>query len=436
MLDGVRARRSTGSVLKPFLYALAIERGPYTPQSLIEDIPTYYRGFSPQNAERNFSGIIPLKDALTNSLNVPAVRVMADYGVEDFHYYMKSAGLKGLFRIPQDYGLSLILGGGEASLLELVPLYSMLMNDGEKTPLQWLENSPQTRKREQLLQAVTAYHIREILNETKKPRQIAAAYKTGTSYGSRDAWALGVNAQWTIGVWVGNFAGGSVSGLSGANTASPLLFSLFESLDDNKLPQWRGLPSNADFETVEICNLSGYKAGDFCIDTKPLILPINRNINSKCSIHKRTIISKSNSFAVCSLCWDVDDTVSVIEEHYSPAVMAQLRKNGTLKSPPLAHNPHCRASRESTAPFNITYPQNAARLFLPSQDALNEMGFVATAAHTQKDAQLQWFLDAAFLGTTYNSHKMPIRTGKGEHRLGVQDTLGRYTEIKFTVNVK
>jgi len=435
MIDGVRARRSTGSVLKPFLYAIAIERGPYTPECLIEDIPTWYRGFSPQNADKKFSGMVPLKEALTNSLNVPAVRVLADYGVEEFHYWLETSGLRGLFRIPQDYGLSLILGGGEASLLELVPLYSMLMNDGKRTELRWVESERATKNQERLLQAVTAYHIREILNDTPKPRAIPAAWKTGTSYGSRDAWAIGVNAQWTIGVWVGNFEGGSVNGLSGANTAAPLLFSLLDNLKDNKKELWKAFPKDADFETAEICDLSGYKANDFCPDKKTIKLPLNRNQNSKCLFHKRTIISKNSGFAVCSLCWDADDTLSVIEEYYTPAVRAQLRKNGGEEKPEILHNPKCRAPKEAF-PFSITYPENGARLFLPGKDAINEMGFVALAAHTQRNTELQWFLNGTFLGITKDVHKMPISVGTGEYRLGVQDSRGRYAEIKFAVRVK
>ena len=435
MIDGVRSRRSTGSILKPFLYALAIERGPYTSESLIEDIPTWYKGFSPQNSDKNFSGILPLKNALTLSLNVAAVRTLSDYGVENFYYWLKNAGLKGLFRAPQDYGLSLILGGGEASLLELVPLYSMLMNDGKRTELIWLENERKTNNDERLLQAVTAYHIREVLAQVKGSAEIPVAWKTGTSYGSRDAWAIGVNEQWTVGVWVGNFEGGSVNGLSGANTAAPLLFSLFNRLSDNKKELWKSFPKDGDFESIKICEFSGYKTSDICPSERTMKLPINRNKNSKCLFHKKTIISKSTNFAVCSLCWDTRDTASVVEEYYPPSVRNELRKIGREKKAEILHNPKCRAQKE-VLPFSITYPEYGAKLFLPSKDALSEMGFVALAAHTQKDGELQWFLNGIFLGKTKDSHSYSVTVGAGEHRLGVQDSTGRYAETRFWVNVK
>ncbi len=433
MIDGVRAHRSTGSILKPFLYALAIERGPYTPESLVEDIPTWYRGFYPQNTDKTFSGILPLKDALVRSLNVPAVKILSDYGVEDFHFWLKNAGLGGLFRSPEDYGLSLILGGGEASLQELVPLYSMLMNDGKRTELIWIEDSV-SQKNEQLLQKITAYHIREILS-VKDHSVIPVAWKTGTSYGSRDAWAIGVNEQWTIGVWAGNFAGGSVANLSGSSTAAPLLFSLFNDLSDSKKELWRGLPPDADFEDVEICKLSGYKAKDICPHKKNIKLPINRRQNQTCSFHREIIISKSTGFEVCSLCWNTEDTLRIVKEYYTPAVRSELRKSGREPDAETLRNPHCSAKKEEIQ-FSIIYPENGARLFLPGGDALNTMGFIAIAAHKQRDAELQWFLDGAFLGSTKGEHKMAVTIGSGEHRIGVQDSLGVYLEARFRVRAK
>jgi len=429
MIDGVNARRSTGSILKPFLYALAMERGPYTPGSLLEDIPTWFRGFSPQNVNQNFSGIVTLKNALIQSLNVPAVKVLAEYGVEDFYFWLKNAGLGGLFRSPEGYGLSLILGGGEASLQELVPLYSMLMNNGKKTPLKWIENDS-TQNDEQLLQEITAYHTREILNHANG--QIPIAWKTGTSYGSRDAWAIGVNGEWTIGVWVGNFEGGSINGLSGANTAAPLLLSLFKHLSSSKNELWSDFPSDANFEMIEICTLSGYKAKDICPHKRNFAIPANRRQNKTCAFHKTVIISKQSNFEVCSLCWNAEDTLHIVEEHYSPAVRSELRKMGKEPKAETLHNPLCPAKKDDL-PFSITYPENGARLFLPSGDALSSMGFMALAAHKQKNAELQWFLNGNFLGYTKETHKMAINIGTGEHRLGVQDSLGRYAETRFRV---
>ncbi|GHV10845.1 penicillin-binding protein 1C [Fibrobacterales bacterium] len=430
MIDGVRARRSTGSILKPFLYGLAIDRGAYTPDFLLEDVPTWFGSFSPQNADMSFSGIVPLRDALARSLNVPAVRVLADYGVDEFLYWLRYAGLS-MPNTAEHYGLSLILGGGEASLLELAPLYAMLMNNGVKDSVQ-------------LLSPISAYHIREILTSVKRPEieqyyayfnnQTKVAWKTGTSYGSRDAWAIGTNSQWTIAVWIGNFEGGSVSGLSGAGSAAPLLFSLFNNLTDKSKNMWAIMPMHSDFEIVEICTLSGYEAREFCPHKKTIPLPANRKVRQLCEFHKEVVVS--GNFEVCSKCWNVNDTLHKIEEHYTPAVRAELRKIG--KEPPaeFLHNPLCSALKEDF-PFAIIYPQNGAKLFLPKGDAQNTMGFIAQVAHKQASAELQWFLDGAFLGSTFGTngnHKMSVNVPSGRHKIVVQNREGQVREIVFYIS--
>jgi len=296
-----------------------------------------------------------------------------------------------------------------------------------------------------LLQEITAYHIREILTSVKRPdfeqyhlqfnNQIPVAWKTGTSYGSRDAWAIGVNEQWTIGVWVGNFKGGSVANLSGSSSAAPLLFSLFNNLSDNKKELWKKTSVYANSENIEICELSGYKAKNICPHKRNAMLSLNRMFNQTCSFHKEIIISKNSGFEVCSMCWNVEDTLHIIEEHYTPAVRSALRKTGREPKAETLHNPHCPAKKEEIQ-FSIVYPENGARLFLPSSDALSNMGFVAIAAHKQRDAELQWFLNGAFLGSTKGEHKMAVTVGSGEYRIGVQDSLGIYLETKFRVRAK
>jgi penicillin-binding protein 1C len=157
--------------------------------------------------------------------------------------------------------------------------------------------------------------------------------------------------------------------------------------------------------------------------------------NTTCPFHKEIIISKSTGFEVCSLCWNMEDTLRIVEEHYSPSVRGELRKMGREPKAETLHNPHCLAKKEEIQ-FSIIYPENGARLFLPSGDTLSAMGFVAVAAHKQREAELQWFLNGAFLGSTKGNHKMAVTVGSGEYRLGVQDTLGMYLETRFRVRAK
>ncbi len=397
-----------------------MEKRQLSNKSLLEDIPVWYRGFSPQNADKRFNGLVTLEEALTRSLNVPAVNLLANYGVENFYDWLQNAGLKKLFRSPEDYGLSLILGGAEASLAELSPLYSMLMNDGKFTPLKWLESEPDSSSKP-LLQEVTAFHIREILTNVKRPgfeeysvyfnNHIPVAWKTGTSYGSRDAW----------------------TGLSGASTAAPLLFTLFNTLSDSKKELWKGFPEHANYETIRICTLSGYKASEFCPHTQEFHAAKTNEKPLICPFHHGVIVSRTHGYEVCSLCWDADDTLHITEARYSAAVRNELRKIGREPPAEITHNPLCKAQNEAL-PFSIRYPEPGARLFLPKEDAVTEMGFVALAAHKERNAGLQWFLNGMYLGNTRENHSMAITAPGGEHRLGVQDSLGRYAEVQFRIS--
>jgi len=442
MVDGVQARRSTGSTLKPFLYGLAIARGPYTPETLLEDVPAWYGGFAPQNADMDFSGLIPLRDALARSLNVPAVGVLADYGVDEFHHWLRHAGLGGLWRTPEGYGLPLVLGGAEASLVELVPLYAMLMRDGLRTSLQWTNNDVDDLDVDTLLPPGAAWWVREMLTSVTRPdidmyhawfdRQVPVAWKTGTSYGSRDGWAIGANEQWTIGVWVGNFRGGGVPGLSGGGTAAPLLFSLFNALSNRDRPLWPRPPAPVHFQDEDVCARTGYPAGEACLLRKTMRLPRGRQKWITCPYHRPAVLSRRSGRVVNSLCWDIADTVHVALESWPPAVRAQWLQRGVEPPPEPSLDSNCVASL-SEAPFGIVYPSSGTRIYLPRADAVSSAGFIARVAHREKSVTLYWFMDGVALGETSGDHKMAIRATTGSHILVVQDASGRSRQTRFSV---
>jgi penicillin-binding protein 1C len=442
MVDGVLARRSTGSTLKPFLYGLALARGPYTPATLLEDVPAWYGGFSPQNADLNFSGLVPMREALARSLNVPAVRVLSDYGVEEFYHWLKGAGLGGLFRTPEGYGLPLILGGAEASLAELVPLYAMLLRDGVRTSLVWTENGVDKKQQDTLLPPAAAYQVRDMLTSVLRPdidmyhawfdHQVPVAWKTGTSYGSRDGWAIGANSQWTIGVWVGNFRGGEVPGLSGGGTAAPLLFSLFNALSDRNRSLWPPMPPVSAFQTLEVCDRTGYPAGTACPRRHRELVPREQRQWAACPYHKAVILSRRDGGLVHSGCWDLADTVHGVLETWPAAVRAVWRQQGQEPPPEPVAAPAC-ASVSDDAPFSWIYPAPGTRIYLPRDNENSEAGFIARVAHRQKDVTLYWFLDGIALGETTGEHKIAVRAATGEHRLVAQDSEGRNRQTRFSV---
>ena len=247
-VDIASAPRSTGSILKPFLYEAALQEGIILPRTLLPDLPMNLGGFTPENFDRQYYGAVPADEALARSLNIPAVWLLREYGFPKFHALLKEAGFTTLTQGPDHYGLSLILGGAEGRLDEITRAYSQMATSG----------------------TLAAYYTFEALKQVNRPDQLdwrlirsvrKAAWKTGTSYGFRDAWAVGMTPTWTIGVWAGNAQGQGVPGLTGARTAGPVLFDIL-----NLLPKddaWWEMPDQGG-QTVKVCLNSGMLATPDC----------------------------------------------------------------------------------------------------------------------------------------------------------------------------
>ena len=260
-VDIIQSRRSTGSILKPFLFASMLNDGELLPGMLIPDVPSYYDNFSPTNYDRSYSGAVPARRALSRSLNIPAVRLLQNHGIAKFQAVMQQWGMTTFDRPSTDYGLTLILGGGEATLWELSGVYASLSRsladfqhyDGQydpmafRTPNYLMENSKgripngsfDLLIRESKVGAAAIWHTFEAMVAVTRPAnesfwekfllpQTGIAWKTGTSYGNRDAWAIGCTPDYVVGVWVGNADGEGRPGLTGATAAAPLMFDVFQ----------------------------------------------------------------------------------------------------------------------------------------------------------------------------------------------------------------
>jgi len=437
--DGVVAARSTGSLLKPFLYGLALQRGPWTTNSLLEDVPTWYGAFAPLNADQEYSGLVPLKDALARSLNVPAVRMLSEYGLNDFYWWLKGAGLGHLFRAPENYGLPLVIGGAEASLMEMVPLYAMLVRKGSRPMARLWEGTPVDSQN--VLSAGAAWQAAEMLTAVKRPdideyfqwldNQVPVAWKTGTSFGARDAWAIGTNAQWTIGVWVGNFTGGGIDGISGARSAAPLLFTLFNDLTVRSQPTWPD-PPNQHLRGVEICSYSGDLATEDCPRKEMLLIPDGVRGMRVCSFHHRVVTDRAGRYAVCSRCWNVADTAWKVETILPAQAREILQRKGSEMPTVYPHNPNCQALHDGPS-FALVYPDEGARIFIPRDFDGKFQRMVAEASHPDPKARLHWFLDGKPLGSTVGQHRLALDLAEGTHELVVQDANAAYRRVKFQV---
>ncbi len=439
-VDGVQALRSTGSLLKPFLVARALDRGPFTMKSQIVDVPTFYGTFAPQNASKQFSGLAAINEVLIKSLNVPSVRLLNSYGVNDFYDFLKEAGLTGLFRTPEAYGLTLILGGAEASLYELTQLYLTLANYGKPMRLSLHEedqDSPENRPR--VFSAGAAWLVLNALTDLARPGtdfywrefndQVPVAWKTGTSYGQKDAWAIGCNPQWTIGVWVGNFSGEGNAALSGAQSAAPLLFSLFNRLTEAQQPTWFEKPE-FDLREKTVCARSGYPAGPSCLDTATEQVPVVAHVPGICPFHRRFLIEEKTELTVCSLCWAGRKTTWSNRYIIPAAARELLQKSGHPVDLLPAHLASCPAYRAKSQ-IDLIYPIEGVKIFVPRDLSGKHERIVFSAKHHRPDSHLFWFLNGVLIGETKGKHDLPVNLSSGPHKLTIQDEEGVQRTVSF-----
>ena len=415
-VDIITSPRSSGSILKPFLYCAMLQEGELLPNTLLPDIPLNINGFSPQNFNLLYDGAVPASEVLYRSLNVPSVIALRQYSVPKFYTFLRKAGLTTLHKPSAHYGLSLILGGAEATLGELALAYS----DMARSLAGWDNKG--------VFDAGAVWHTFEALKEVNRPEEIDwkyissiqnVAWKTGTSYGFRDAWAIGVTPRYIVGVWVGNASGEGKAGLIGARTAGPVMFDIF-----NLLPSslWFRRPDNA-FVEAEVCRESGQLKGLHCehIDTV-LICPSGLKTAS-CPYHCSIYLSEDGRRRVSQACAG-NDGMQRVSWFVLPPAWGWYYKQ---RHPSYRSLPPWKAgcgTDGSFRPMQFIYPQQSARISLPKQLDGRPGEVVLELAHSEPDAVVYWHLDNEFVGATEFIHKMSIRPPAGKHSVTVVDNEG------------
>lgn len=434
-VDGVRAPRSSGSTLKPFLYGIAMDRGLMLPQTKLLDVPTNFGSFTPANFANEFSGLLSMRDALIKSANVPAVRTLADVDVSHFYEWLKAAGVSTLFRRSDDYGLSLILGGAEVTLWDLAALFRGLARGGQFGPLRIVaDDSPP--KSQQLMSPGAAWLVTETLRDVRRPgaeyyweqyaNQWPVAWKTGTSYGQRDAWAIGVTPEWTIAVWAGDFRGQGNPVLSGTQTAAPVLFDVLAVLPKDDGKRWFERPGD-QLESVELCALSGYRAHADCAERVVVDAPRGSLPIGACPFHRAFYVE--NKEEVCSLCW-TGKQERLVRTIYPPSVNQWYRQHGRAPEEPPPHRASCPATAQHQ-PLELLHPQPGTVLVVPRVDGEQHGAITLRAAHARDDAIVHWYLDGDYLGSTESQHQRSVVLGPGEHRVQVVDDQGNHRRHRF-----
>ena len=456
-VDGVRAVRSPGSTLKPFLYALALDRGIVTPKLKLPDVPTNFGGFRPENFDKSCAGEVTVERALTYSLNIPAVRVLSDVGVGNFTDKLRAAGFRSVAKAAPRLGLSTILGGCGTTLEELTGLYVTLADGGRYAPLSLIKNgelkvknasSSQTARPlkngvfNSLCSPAAAFLITDILAQRTRPdlpfgyqssRHLPKiAWKTGTSYGRRDAWSIGYNQDYTIGVWVGNFSGQGSPALTGADIASPLLFDLFNTLAYNSPNNWTTPPATLDFRLV--CTETGLVPGEHCPNQLIDYYVPGISTARRCEHQKEALVSADAAISYCRACVPAAGFKRQLFLNPLPEVLAFRETQGlpATRLPP--HNPACRLVRgrdDGAGPaLVITSPLDHAEYVLNRGE---KQQMLLSCAAGSEVRQVFWYVNDQFLRAASATERVFFRPPNGAVKISCADDHGRNVDIQLQV---
>jgi penicillin-binding protein 1C len=448
-VDIVQARRSTGSILKPFLYAAMLEDGLMLPKTLYSDYPIQYDGFSPKNFSESYDGAVPASLALTRSLNVPSVIMLQEYNFPRFYHLLKRMNFRHLDQPAEHYGLSLILGGAEASLWDITQAYASLAqivlhwneSNGKYDSEVWSQGTWLAENTEQktkdgdapiMLSAGSVYTTYESLLQVNRPDQEMGwesysssqpiAWKTGTSFGNRDAWSIGTTPEYVVGVWVGNHDGQGRPNLTGTAVAAPVMFDVFDCLEKTT---WFSKPFD-DLIPLAVCRESGMKSGLYCGDPDTIYVPIAGKETELCTYHKRVHLSQDGKFRVTQECshehgmqekdWFV---LKPVQSHYF-----KIKHPTYQELPPFAAG----CGEEEYLPIALIYPKSDMRLYLSRGFEGKIMPIVLEATHSRPKNRLFWHLDNEYIGETWDIHKMSIEPKMGKHLLTLVDSDGNRLE--------
>lgn len=431
-VDVVQAPRSSGSTLKPLLYAAMLDEGDLLPDMLVSDIPFHYKDFSPNNFNHTFDGAVPARDVIRRSLNVPSVRMLHDYGVEKFIDLLQRLGFTTISRGADIYGLSLILGGAEIKLGELASVYASLARE--------LGSPTESRRPAPPLSRGAIWCTFDALTEVNRPEEEGdwhtfsstrkIAWKTGTSYGNRDAWSVGVTPDYVVAVWAGNCNGEGRPLLTGVGYAAPVMFDLFNLLPPSN---WFEMPSD-ELEEVECCALSGHPATDLCEadGVTTVWAPKAPHQPDPCPYHRLVHLNPDETWQVDSDCWPVSEIKHVSRFVLPPAQEWYYMKSHSGYHPLPPFHPNYAGYRRSGA-VEIIYPQEGMSVAAPVALDARSQGVVLSAAHSDPDATLYWHLDGTYLGmTTHGEHKLSIVPTPGTHTLTVLDANGHSAAVHFS----
>lgn len=453
-VDILASERSPGSTLKPLLYASLLHDGLLMPFQLVPDIPTQIGGYTPQNFDLGYDGAVPANRALARSLNIPAVKMLQQYKYQRFYDVLKQCGFSTIRKPADYYGMSLILGGCEINPFELAGVYSsmarsysLLQNNSWNkeawrmpTYIKNKENKIEAKSldnKNAIFDVVSLWHTFNAMNEVMRPGEEGLwglfssaqkiAWKTGTSFGFRDGWAVGLTPKYCVVVWVGNTTGEGRAELTGINTAAPILFDIFRLLPRS---DWFKEPAT-NFTYTNVCTQSGFRASADCGNIDKVLIT-NKNLTSAiCPYCKKINLDKTATFRVNESCESPSNMVQKSFFILPPTIEYYYRQ----KHPNYAFLPEYKigCTIDAAKVLDIVYPDEDAKIFVPKEITGEKGNVVFTATHRNADAKLFWHIDDEFIATTQKFHQLGINPHLGKHVLTIIDEQGNSVTKHFEI---
>ncbi|MCP4294888.1 MAG: penicillin-binding protein 1C [Proteobacteria bacterium] len=442
-VNGVKARRSPGSTLKPFVYGLALDQGTIHPQSILKDAPTGFGTYNPENFDKNFVGPISATEALVHSRNLPAIQLAAQLKEPSFHKFLYDLGIP-LKEDPNYYGLSIVLGSAEVSMIELAQLYSAIVQQGIYRPVKWISTKNSLAPGKRIFSKEAAYLTLHMLSQNPPPQsgigedwvldKKAVSWKTGTSFGFRDAWAIGIMDRYVLVVWIGNFSGVGNPIFVGRRAAGPLFFELIDAIIEQEKITANSFHHGPqlNINEVEVCSVSGEIPGPYCGTRKSTLFIPGKSPIHRCDVHRSVKIDIETGLRGCL---QLDQpTRDEIYEFWPSHLLNLFKKAGLPRRTPPAFHPRCTQNINVGLPPKITSPKENVEYSIRIEGK-NARSIPLVAIADADASKLMWFVDSKLIGKTFKDTPLFWNPKSGSYTVRVVDQLGRSDSKEIKVKL-
>ncbi|MEO5947235.1 MAG: penicillin-binding protein 1C [Chitinophagaceae bacterium] len=435
-VNGAEAVRQPGSTLKPLLYAMCFDEGLLTPKTVVMDVMVNYNGYAPENYDKKFNGYVTVESALENSLNIPAVKSLQILGHEQMIQKLSNINFMQIQKDRRKLGLSLILGGCGTTLEELTGLFSSFANEGNYYSPSFIQSDTMHNK-VKVVSPASNYMINEILSKINRPdfplnwtateRMPKIAWKTGTSYGRKDAWSIGYNRNYTVGVWTGNFSGVGAADLSGANIATPLLFKIFNTIDYDSDEEWFNQPKDCDIR--QVCSETGLIPSEHCTSlVTDYFIPLISS-TKVCNNWQEIMLSASEKISFCKSCAPQTGYKKKWFKIVEPEMQAWYEDNRITYQKIPTHNPDCDVIFKGAAP-TISFPVNGTEYIINQKNPEPLQLICKTANDVTK---VYWYINNKIYKSCNAGESQFFVPTEGIVKISCTDDKGRNRDIKITV---